>query len=92
MSRPSRYGASREDLAALLADQPRYRVDQVWSGLYEQLAGPEELTNLPKAVRALVETALPLELEVVTEQTGDKRRDGQVAVGPGRRHPRSRRC
>jgi hypothetical protein len=31
MSRPSRYGASRDELAALLADQPRYRVDQVWA-------------------------------------------------------------
>jgi 23S rRNA (adenine2503-C2)-methyltransferase len=72
VSRPSRYGASRDDLAALLADQPRYRVDQVWSGLYEQLAQPAELTNLPKAVRSLVETALPLELESVTEQTSDR--------------------
>ncbi len=72
MSRPTRYGASRDDLAALLADEPRYRLDQVWSGLYEQLAGPEELTNLPKGVRALVESALPLELEAVTEQTSDR--------------------
>ena len=72
MSRPSRYGTSREELAALLADQPGYRIDQVWSGLYEQLALPEDLTNLPKALRARLDASLPLELELVTEQTSDR--------------------
>jgi 23S rRNA (adenine2503-C2)-methyltransferase len=72
VSRPTRYGTSREEMGALLADQPRYRVDQLWTGLYEQLADPGDLTNLPKAVRARVEEALPLELEVVTEQTSDR--------------------
>ena len=36
----TRYGATRDDLAALLDGLPRYRVDQVWQGLYEQLAAP----------------------------------------------------
>ena len=70
--RPTRYGASRDDLSTLLAGQPRYRVDQVWSGLYEQLATPAELTNLPKALRAEVDDALPLALEVVAESTSDR--------------------
>ena len=35
----------------LLADQPRYRVDQVWDGLYRQPAAPPEMTNLPRALR-----------------------------------------
>jgi 23S rRNA (adenine2503-C2)-methyltransferase len=43
---------SREDVARLLAGQPRYRVEQVWSGLYEQGVGPDELTTLPKPLRA----------------------------------------
>jgi 23S rRNA (adenine2503-C2)-methyltransferase len=72
VSRPTRYGATREELAALLADQPRYRVDQVWAGLYEQLAEPAELTNLPKAPRARIDDALPPELTPVTEQTSDR--------------------
>jgi 23S rRNA (adenine2503-C2)-methyltransferase len=72
VSRPSRYGASRDEVAAILADQPRYRIDQVWSGLYEQLSAPAELTNLPKAVRERVDDALPLELAPVTEQTSDR--------------------
>jgi 23S rRNA (adenine2503-C2)-methyltransferase len=67
----TRYGASREELAALLGDVPRYRMEQIWEGLYHQLAGPEELTTLPKAMRAELAIALPLALEVVAEQTSD---------------------
>ena len=67
----TRYGATRDDLASLLGDQPRYRVDQIWSGLYEQLAEPAELTAVPKALRAQVAEALPLALDVVAESTSD---------------------
>ncbi len=72
MSALTRYGATREELAAQLDGLPRYRVDQVWEGLYEQLAAPDELTALPKALRAELTDALPLALEVVTEQTSDR--------------------
>ena len=37
---PTRYGATRDELAELLAGEPRYRVDQVWEGLYRGLARP----------------------------------------------------
>ena len=67
----TRYGATRDDLASLLGDQPRYRVDQIWSGLYDQLAEPAELTAVPKALRAQVAEALPLALDVVAESTSD---------------------
>ena len=67
----TRYGATRDDLASLLGDQPRYRVDQIWSGLYEQLAEPAELTAVPKALRAQVAESLPLALDVVAESTSD---------------------
>ncbi len=70
-ARVTRYGAGRAELAEVLAGQPRYRLDQVWTGLYDQLAAPSELTNLPKAVRAELAERLPLALEVVTESTGD---------------------
>jgi 23S rRNA (adenine2503-C2)-methyltransferase len=46
------YDLDRDALAARLGDEPRYRVDQVWDGLYRQLAEPDELTALPKALRA----------------------------------------
>ena len=58
------YDLDRDALAALLADQPRYRVDQVWQGLYEQAApdrradrrcprrcGPGSPTSCPGALR-----------------------------------------
>ena len=51
----SRYDLSKEDLTRLLIDvhgQPRYRADQVWDGLHTHGAGPDELTSLPKALRA----------------------------------------
>jgi 23S rRNA (adenine2503-C2)-methyltransferase len=50
----SRYDLSREELGALLAGhgQPRYRVDQVWSGLYERGDDPADLSTLPKDLRA----------------------------------------
>jgi 23S rRNA (adenine2503-C2)-methyltransferase len=56
------YHASRTELGELLVGEPRYRVDQVWSGLYEQLASPAELTTLPKALRARLADVLPLAL------------------------------
>ena len=71
MTELTRYGVTRDELTSLLDGLPRYRVDQVWQGLYEQLAAPEDLTALPKALRAEVAGVLPQGLAVVTEQTGD---------------------
>jgi 23S rRNA (adenine2503-C2)-methyltransferase len=56
----------------VLAGQPRYRIDQLWTGLYDQLATPDELTNLPKALRQELTAALPLALEVAAESTSDR--------------------
>src|SRR5690606_7501833 len=67
----TRYDVTREHLGTLLAGEPRYRVDQVWAGLYEHLASPDEMTNVPKALRARLDEELPLALEVVTESTAD---------------------
>ena len=51
----SRYDLSRGQLAALLSDQPPYRVDQVFDGLYRRLAEPGELTELPRELRYRLE-------------------------------------
>ncbi len=67
----TRYAVSREQLAAVLADQPRYRVDQVWSGLYGNLASPAEMTALPKSTRERLEGELPLALDEVARQVSD---------------------
>jgi 23S rRNA (adenine2503-C2)-methyltransferase len=68
----TRYDADREAIARLLEGQPRYRVDQVWRALYQELLEPAEITTLPKAVRADLSAHLPaaLELAVETESEG----------------------
>ena len=39
--------------------EPRYRVDQVWRGLYEQRVEPVDMTSLPKALRARLTERAP---------------------------------
>ncbi len=53
----SRYDLGRDELAALLPDEPSYRVSQVLDGLYRRLAEPAELTDLPRALRDRLELA-----------------------------------
>ncbi|HZU80205.1 MAG TPA: radical SAM protein, partial [Acidimicrobiales bacterium] len=48
---PGRYDVDRDDLAALLAREPGYRVGQVWDGLYRRALVPEEMTDLPAGLR-----------------------------------------
>ncbi|HEX2064639.1 MAG TPA: 23S rRNA (adenine(2503)-C(2))-methyltransferase RlmN [Acidimicrobiales bacterium] len=48
----ARYDVTREELAGLLEGEPRYRVQQVWEGLYRHGTPPEALTTLPVRLRA----------------------------------------
>jgi len=61
-TRATRYGVTRDELATLLKGEPRYRVDQLWEGLYTQLAEPNDISNLPKALRARLADDLPTAL------------------------------
>ena len=67
----SRYQCSRDELADVLHGEPRYRVDQVWSGLYQQLAEPEEMTNLPKALRGKLTEVLQPALQQDVRRVSD---------------------
>ncbi|MFQ5558241.1 MAG: hypothetical protein ACE5GB_12140, partial [Acidimicrobiales bacterium] len=58
-----RYDLSRAELSALLACEPRYRVDQVWRGLYERGDDIDHLTDVPKPLRARLTPLLPPALE-----------------------------
>ncbi|MEO1058122.1 MAG: 23S rRNA (adenine(2503)-C(2))-methyltransferase RlmN [Actinomycetota bacterium] len=69
--RLTRYGATRPDLAAVLIDAPRYRIDQLWTGLYEQLRPIEEISTLPAAMRTELANELQTELTAVTESVSD---------------------
>jgi len=71
----SLYDLDRAGLAELLADQPGYRVDQVWRGLYERAATIDELTDLPKAVRARLAEVAPESLVPITESVS---KDGET--------------
>jgi 23S rRNA (adenine2503-C2)-methyltransferase len=67
----SLYQPDRDELAGLLTGEPRYRLDQVWSGLYEQLALPAEISNVPKALRQRLADELPISLTEVTRKVND---------------------
>ena len=69
------YEPDRDTLATLLDSEPRYRIDQVWDGIYRQLATVDELTTVPKALRARLAEALPSALTLVVESISD---DGET--------------
>ena len=68
---PSPYDLDRQALDELLDGEPAYRARQVWDGLHARLARPEELTELPKALRARLAQALPPALEEARRSVGD---------------------
>ena len=76
-SRPSRYGATREQLAVLLEswDEPRYRTAQVWDALHSPRS-LDEATALPRALRTRLAHSLPLAL---TEATAVTAADGMTS-------------
>jgi len=47
---PSVYEYSKETLSELLVDEPRYRVDQVWHGLWNEGQALEGITTIPKTL------------------------------------------
>ena len=61
----------RDELAGVLDGEPRYRLDQVWAGLYEQRLSPEEMTTLPKALRARLAAELPFALTPAAESVSE---------------------
>ena len=67
----TRYDVTRDQLAEVLEGSPRYRVDQVWQGLYEHCTEPADWTNVPKAMRAELDDRLPAALTPVTESVSD---------------------
>lgn len=67
----TRYDLDRAAFADVLDGEPRYRVDQVWEGLYTHFADPTDITNLPKALRARLAEDLPAALTMATESVSD---------------------
>lgn len=67
----SLYTPDRAELAEVLDGEPRYRLDQVWDGLYTQLAAPADISNIPKALRQRLDTELPTALKQVVRRVSD---------------------
>jgi 23S rRNA (adenine2503-C2)-methyltransferase len=54
---PGRFDLTLDDLSGILGDEPAYRTRQVWRSLY-QGREPEEMTDLPLALRTRLATDL----------------------------------
>ena len=78
-----RYDPTREELAAHLEGQPKYRLDQIWDGLYRQGSSLEEITSLPKSLRQSLADDLPLALVPEAESVSE---DGQTVKWLWRLH------
>jgi len=68
---PSAYDQSRDDVAALLADEPAYRTGQVWDGLYRRVLRPAEMTDLPAALRRRLDEQLEPALSLLEQRSSD---------------------
>jgi len=63
------YQPTRDEIASILEGEPRYRLDQLWSGLYTQFQHPSDITTLPAALRTRISNELPESLIEVTRST-----------------------
>ena len=68
---PSVYEYAKDELAELLVGEPRYRVDQIWHGLWSEGQALEGITTIPKALRARLAERFPPSLEVVNDVSSD---------------------
>jgi 23S rRNA (adenine2503-C2)-methyltransferase len=69
---PAPYDLQREELDQLLVGHPAFRARQVWEGLHTRVLRPEEMTELPSALRGSLAEALPPALRQLTRQSADE--------------------
>lgn len=67
----SLYQPTREELSEILAGEPRYRLDQLWTGLYTHFQHPQDITTLPNALRVRLSEELPESLIEVKRAVSD---------------------
>ncbi len=65
----------RDELASLLSNEPGYRTEQVWKGLWERGLLPGDMTDLPKSLRERLGTELEPALHEVARSVSS---DGQT--------------
>jgi len=71
MTVPSIYELDRAELATLLEGEPRYRVEQLWQGLWSDGVELDAITTIPKSLRARLVEEFPAGLEVVDDVASD---------------------
>lgn len=69
---PSAYEYTKEELAGLLTGEPRYRLDQIWHGLWTEGQEIGQITTVPKALRARLAERFTPGLEVVNDVQSDR--------------------
>jgi len=93
MDHTSRYDLDRDALGSVVEElapgSPRYRAAQVWDGLHRRLLEPDELTELPRPLRAALRghpaMAPALELDREWETDGGRTRKWVWRLADGKR-------
>lgn len=67
----SLYQPTRDELGEILSGEPRYRLDQLWTGLYTHFQRPQDITTLPTALRVRLSEELPESLIEVKRAVSD---------------------
>lgn len=70
----SLYQPTRHELGEILTGEPRYRLDQLWTGLYTHFQKPQDITTLPANLRARLSSELPeslIEVKRAVTDNGD---------------------
>ena len=67
----SLYELTREELGASLTGEPRFRVDQLWRGLWREDRLVDEVTTLPKGLRERLALEHPSSLTAINEVVSD---------------------
>ena len=65
------YEYSKEELATLVEGEPRYRLDQLWHGLWTDGLALEDVTTIPKNLRARLREQFPPSLEMANDVASD---------------------
>ena len=65
------YECTKEELSTLLEGEPRYRVEQLWHGLWVEGLSVESISTIPASLRARLAEEFPPALEVANDVASD---------------------
>ncbi|MGC2176512.1 MAG: radical SAM protein, partial [Acidimicrobiales bacterium] len=65
------YECTKEELTDVLKGEPRYRIDQLWHGLWTEGQSVDSITTIPASLRARLVEAFPPALEVANDVASD---------------------